>query len=183
MAPAFVLHSGRVYQFKSQNTWKESWLCLEENGHLVWKRKDAYQVKGYVDLKDNIEKIHLATPKDKHMMDDGKKPYLFQIPIKCSEKYSTKTFAVFNKEDLELWLDAFATSVGQWKLFKAVREHHRTRVAYNKETTENALEESLTFSEFQPYLRTIWDEYVLQRHNPMAMQEITAEITVPQPRK
>jgi len=44
MSPAFVVHSGRVYQWKSAGHWKESWLCIEDNGRLWWKRKDAYQV-------------------------------------------------------------------------------------------------------------------------------------------
>lgn len=174
MPPVLVLHSGRVFQWKSHHHdhWKESWLCLEENGHLVWKRKDAYQVKGSIDLKENIEKVHLLTPQNKHMA-NGKKPLFFTVPLKCDDKITNKIFAVFNREDMELWLDAFATSVGQWKLFKAVRYQHKNRVAVAKEVGDEVLEESLTYNEIIPYLRTIWEEYLSQRHNPMAMEEIS----------
>lgn len=183
MSPALTVHSGRVYRWKSSKHWKESWLTLESHGHLVWKRKDAYQVKGSVHLLNHLDKITIPSPTDKQIHDSvHPNSYFFCVPMSDNEetkKISLKWFAVFDVRDLELWLDAFAQVTGQWKVYKAVSDKQRDRVAKIKNCCEENLEEVLTYAETVPFLRTIWEEFMGERSNPTAVQEINESLNSP----
>lgn len=172
-----VLHSGRVFQFKRKHTWKESWLTLEKNGTLTWKRKDGYQVKGTVNVPEYIHQIKVDTPDDKHLEDNGFKPFFMVIPIKIDNntKVTTKRFAVNDGQDLILWLDAFATVVNEWKGFQIVREKHMREQAQAKDISDESVESTLTYHELVYYFKAIWEDYLREHVNVKALKRSISE--------
>lgn len=165
MSP-LVVYSSRVFQYKSKHSWKETWLSLEKNGTLSWKRKDGYQVKGTIYVPDVLHQIKLETPDEKHLDNRGT-PFFMSVPIKVDQnnKYHLKKFAVMSGQDLGLWLDAFATVVNEWKIFKQIRERHMEDLAQTKEISPEILETKLAYQELVYYFKEIWEDFVRQHIN------------------
>jgi len=162
-------HNGSVYVHKSRNQWKESWLCLESNGKLTWKKKDAYEVKGvaYVDeILDHIEISGWSAKKCAH--NDNATPFLINLPIQIRGSKSNKTLIVKSGADLDLWLDAFATVVGKWKLWRACKRKQAFRISRQKSMDERSVEQQLKYDELVEFYRITWVEFLAQYKNQPA---------------
>src|SRR5687767_6386537 len=103
----FVVHGSRVYQYRSKNNWKESWLSLEETGSLNWKRKDAFLPLASVRLSDIVDRIKIgdAWHENKEESEPNRiRPFFLFIPMRVDR--SATRFAFMHGPDLELWLSA-----------------------------------------------------------------------------
>lgn len=159
-----VVYSARVMQFKRRHHWKESRLSLHKDGTLTWYRKDGYQVKSSVFLPDILQEVKVETPDDKHHEKLQCTPFFVIVPVKRDEndKVTVKRFAVMNGPDLALLLDAFATVVDEWKIFKDLREKHREELANSKEMGVDIVESSVSYHELVYYYKSIWEDYIHQ---------------------
>jgi len=154
-------HNGAVYQHKGRNQWKESWLCLESNGKLVWKKKDAYQVKGMAYADEVLNQIQISGwSAKKCSQNDGVTPFLMHLPIEIRGAKSKTTLILKHGDDLELWLDAFATVVGRWKLWKACKHRQAVKIGKQLSIDERNVEHLLKYEQLVEFYRTTWLEFL-----------------------
>jgi len=175
--PSMMMHGSAVYLFLSKSNWKETWLSLSEDGVLTWKRKDAYQVKGTVELEQVLDQVHVSLPAEKHRT-NGFQPYLLAVPLKVKGKLSTKHLALKNGPDLELWLNAMANCDGRLRLLAAIRRKHVERLASIKDLPEELVLRKVDYKELVTFYKSIWDEYVRHRRNPPPVEHTEAMVSV-----
>jgi len=156
----YIVHSGSVYRHISKNDWKETWLSLETDGKLTWKRKDAYQVKGEAHVYEILEQVSIVGWPAEKCMEIGTTPFLLRIPMRTQGKKSVKSLAVFNTGDLDLWLDAFATAVGKWKLWKEVKLRQVKLISEKKSMDEHNVERTLKYEELLDFFILSWREFL-----------------------
>lgn len=172
-----MIHGSAVYLFLSKNKWKETWLSLSEDGTLTWKRKDAYQIKGTVELEEVLEQVHVSIPNDKHTS-NGFHPYFLSMPLKIKGKLSTKRLALRNGPDLELWLYAMANCDGRLRLLAAIRKKHLDRLASDKDLPEELVLKNVDYKELITFYKGVWDEFLRHRRNPPAPEKTEALVAV-----
>lgn len=175
--PPIAVYGSRVYLFLSKNKWKETWLSLSDDGTLTWKRKDAYQIKGSVELEEIFEKIHVGTTEEKHIQ-NGFKPFFLSIPLKVKGKMVVKKLALKSGPDLELWLHTMANADGQLRLYAAVREKHVNRLAASKELSEQIVLEKLDYKELLTFYKGLWEEFMRHRRNPPPPEQTESLVAV-----
>jgi len=162
-APRMVLpqHSGRVYKHRGKDNWKETWLCLETDGTLTWKKKDAYEVKGVAYLKDILENIQISGWSTKKCeQNKNATPFLMNLPIEVHGSKKNKTLIVKSGADLDLWLDAFATVIGKWKLWKACKQWQASKISKQKSIDERSVEQQLKYEELVEFYKITWSEFL-----------------------
>jgi len=158
---ALTQHNGAVYQHKGRNIWKESWLCLKTNGKLDWKKKDAYEVKGMAYADEVLNQIQIrgwSAKKCSH--NNGVTPFLMQIPIEIRGAKSKTTLILKHGDDLELWLDAFATIVGKWKLWKECKQRQAVKIGKQFSIDERNVEHLLKYEQLVEFYRITWLEFL-----------------------
>jgi len=175
--PPTAVYGSRVYLFLSKNKWKETWLSLSGDGMLTWKRKDAYQVKGSIELEEVFEKIHVSLPDEKHLH-NGITPFFLSIPLKIKGKIAVKKLALKNGPDLELWLHTMANADGQLRLFVAVREKHVNRLAATKELSTQIVLEKIDYKELITFYKSLWEEFMRHRRNPPPSEQTETLVAV-----
>jgi hypothetical protein len=150
-----------VYKHRGKNEWKESWLCIETNGKLTWKKKDAYEVKGVAYAQDILDDIQVSGwPTKKCEQNNHATPFLMRIPIEIRGSKTTKTMIVKSGADLDLWLDAFATVVGKWRLWKTIKQRQSFKVGKQKSMDERSVEQNLKYEELVEFYKTAWSEFL-----------------------
>lgn len=172
-----AVYGSRVYLFLSKNKWKETWLSLSEDGILTWKRKDAYQVKGSIDLQSVYDKIHVSLPAEKQLHSEIN-PYFLSIPLRVKGKQVVKKLALLNGPDLELWLQTLANVDGHLRLYRAVREKHLERLASGKDISELTVLEKIDYKEAITFYKNVWDEYMRHRQNPPPPEQTETLVAV-----
>jgi len=172
-----AVYGSRVFLFLSKNKWKETWLSFSEDGVLTWKRKDAYQVKGSVEIEGVFEKIQVRLPDEKHLH-NGMKPFFLSIPLKVKGKMVTKKLALKNGPDMELWLSTLANADGQLRLFLAVKGKHVNRLAETKELSEQIVLEKIDYKELITFYKNLWDEFLRHRRNPPPPEQTETLVAV-----
>jgi len=152
-------HSGSVYEHRSKNNWKETWLCLENDGALTWKRKDAYQVKGRIYLdRQLLNQIEIdGWPSKKCGQNNNEHPFSIQFPLEIQGSKTKKKLYVKDGDSLDLWLDAFATVMGKWKLWKNVKQRQEDKERGND---ENNGDPSLKYQMLVQFYKTTWQEFL-----------------------
>jgi hypothetical protein len=168
-------HNGSVYQHRSGKRFKETWLCLETDGTLTWKKKDAYQVKGQAYLEEILEKINIQGWTVGKCQKNQATPFIMRLRIQVRGSKSDQNLCLLNGADLDLWLDAFATVVGRWKLWRHLKERHARKLDKDRErgvdgTNFCAL---LKYDELVEFYKSTWKEFLASYKNGDFDQAIT----------
>jgi len=154
-------HNGAVYQHKGTNRWKETWLCLETNGKLIWKKKDAYEIKGMIYVDEILNQIQISGWTSKKVSNNnGVTAFLLQLPIEIRGAKSKTTLFLKHGDDLEIWLDAFATVVGRWKLWKACKQRQASKTGKQLQIDEGNVEHLLKYEQLVEFYRLTWMEFL-----------------------
>jgi len=153
-------HNGSVYQHKSKDHFKETWLCLEPNGTLTWKKKDAYQVKGESYMEEILDEITIDGWAKQKSEKNHAAPFIMKIPIVVRGSKTNHDFLLLHGADLDSWLDAFATVVGKWKLWKNIKERHANKISHEKSIDARSVERLLEYEDLVKFYKSTWQEFL-----------------------
>jgi len=96
-----------------------------------------------------------------------------KISIVVRGSKSNEKLLLLNGADLDLWLDAYATVVGKWKLWKNIKERHAVKISQEKSIDERSVERLLEYEDLVQFYKSTWQEFLDLYKKPGVEEEMS----------